>query len=179
VAIESARLLAITDQPLRRVLQLVTGTPPDLVLVSQSIQPPPHSPIAVPPLPGDLDLLVRRTSYMHHGLVLSRHVSFVVVSALPSRIMVALREANMDLSDVAATEGARKLDFSFGLAGTEEGIDEAILEGFGADGFPPEFAWRRYLGTIRGAPVFVILEALAAELPAGPAKSKRERRRER
>ena len=115
---------------------------------------------------------------MDHGTVLSRHVSFVVASALPSRIMVALREANMDLSAVAATEGVRKLDFSFGRVGTEEGVDEAILEGFGADGFPPEFVWRRYLGTIRGASVFVILEALAAELPAGarPAPKAEHRR---
>jgi hypothetical protein len=175
MATESDRLLAITDQPFRRVLQLMTGTPPCLELVSQSIQSPPHSSIAVPPLPADFDLLVRRTSYVHRGSVLSRHVSFVVPSALPSRIMVALREASMDLSDVVATEGVRKLDFSFGRTGTEKGVDEAILEGFGADGFPPEFVWRRYLGTIREAPVFVILEALASELPASPAKPKPSR----
>jgi hypothetical protein len=167
VAIESASLLAVTDRPFRRVLQRVTGTPPDLVLVSQSIQPPPHSSIAVPPLPGDIDLLVRRSSYVHQGSVLSRHVSFVLESALRSRILVALRDANMDLSDVTATEGVRKLDFSFGHAGTEDVVDEAILEGFGADGFPPDFVWRRYVGTMRGAPAFVILEALTANLSGG------------
>ena len=157
----------------------MTGTPPDLVLVSQSIQPSSDSSIAVPPLPADFDLLVRRTSYTQRGSVLSRHVSFVVASALPSRIMVALREARMDLSDVAATEGVRKLDFSFGRAGTEKGVDEAILEGFGADRFPPDFVWRRYVGTMRGAPVFVILEALASELPASARQAKRERCRAR
>jgi len=167
MGIESTRLLAITDRPFREVLQLVTGSPPDLVLVSQSMQPPPHSSIAVPPLPEDVDLLVRRSSYVHGGIVLSRHVSFVAASALPAGIGAALRDANMDLSDVVATERVRKLDFSFGRAGAEGCVDEAILEGFNADGFLPEFVWRRYVGTVREGPAFVILEALAEELPAG------------
>jgi hypothetical protein len=167
MAIESARLLAITDRPFREVLQLVTGSPPDLVLVSQSIQHPPHSSIAVPPLPGDVDLLVRRSSYVHDGLVLSRHVSFVVASALSAGMSAALRDANMDLSDVVAIERVRKVDISFGSAGAEGCIEEAILEGFGEDGFLPEFLWRRYVGMVRGVPAFVVLEALAAQLPAG------------
>jgi hypothetical protein len=165
MAIESARLLAITDRPFRRVLQLVTGCPPDLVLVSQSTQPPPHSSIAVPPLPWDDDLLVRRSSYVHRGSVLSRHVSFVTASSLSGWIMAALREAHMDLREVVATERVQKLDFSFGRTGTEDSVDKAILEGFGADGFLPEFVWRRYVGTIREEPAFVILEALPVELP--------------
>ena len=166
VAIESARLFADTDQPFSQALQVVTETPPHLVLVSQSVQPPPHSRIAVPPLPGDVDLLVRRTSYVHRGSVLSRHVSFVFESALAPRIMIALHEATMDLSDVAAMGGVRKLDFSFGRAGTQDEVDEAIFEGFGEDGFVSEFVWRRYVGMVGGTSAFVILEALPADLSA-------------
>jgi hypothetical protein len=79
--------------------------------------------------------------------------------------MAALREAHMDLREVVATERVQKLDFSFGRTGTEDSVDKAILEGFGADGFLPEFVWRRYVGTIREEPAFVILEALPVELP--------------
>lgn len=161
VPTEVMDVLRITDRTLGSVIASIIGVPPGLTVVGQWRVEPPHPSWVAPPLSSHSALLSRCTGYRNGEDELSHNISYVDLSRVDPEIARQLESEELNLGQLFLSDDIEKFGFEFGTdaeAGEIGATLRSRLDGIATDLSP--YVWRRYLASIDGSVVFVVIESL-------------------
>jgi hypothetical protein len=165
LAIDAFDILRTTDRTLGEVIEGIIGESPELEVIGQWREEPPHPAWVSPPLSRRSTVLERCTGYRFGGQSLSNNLAYVDLGRVDPAVAEELEAGTLHLGRHFMRDDIEKFGFEFGVDADDAGLVAHLRNRVGgaADDLHP-FVWRRYYAAVDGLVTFIVIETL----PCGP-----------